>query len=150
MRRSRNGSVLRKPICFHHCLPPICWMDALDFDTGMGRIFQEPCRRNRYGRMFNKIFYPLCPFFVITGVYGGTRTCGKHRDRYDMMTHRRIRMWYLCVLLIHLSLPFSKVPKFQVNFLAGILSATSVGPSFPTLTLLPRPTFFYPLKTTLR
>jgi len=26
-------------------------------------------------------FYPHVLFFVITGVYGGIRTCGKYRDR---------------------------------------------------------------------
>jgi len=53
----------------------------LGFVAGVGRIVQEICRRNGYGRMFYKSLYPQCSFFVITGVYGRIGTCGKHRNR---------------------------------------------------------------------
>jgi len=52
---------------------------VLGFVTGVGRIVREICRGNGYGRMFYRGFYPQCLFFVITGVYGGIGTCGKHR-----------------------------------------------------------------------
>jgi len=53
----------------------------LGFVTRVGRIVQEICRRNGCGRMFYKGFIHNVLFFAITGVYGGIRTCGKHRDR---------------------------------------------------------------------
>jgi len=53
----------------------------LGFVTGVGRIIQEICRRNGYGRMFCKVFICNVLFFFIRGVYGGIGTCGKHRDR---------------------------------------------------------------------
>jgi len=59
-----------------------CWAEVLGFVTGVGMIVQEICRRNGYGRMFYKGFSPHVPVLVITGVYGGIGTCGKHRDRY--------------------------------------------------------------------
>jgi len=53
----------------------------LGFVTRVGRIVQEICRRNGYGRMFHKGSIRNVIFFVITGVYGGIGACGKHRDR---------------------------------------------------------------------
>jgi len=53
----------------------------LGFVTGMGRIVQEICRRNGYGKMVYASLYPQCSFLVITVVYGGIGKCGKHRDR---------------------------------------------------------------------
>ena len=47
----------------------------------MGRIAQEICRGNGYGRMFYKGFICNDLFFVIMGVYGGIGTCGQYRDR---------------------------------------------------------------------
>jgi len=51
------------------------------FVTGVGRRVQEAGKRKGYGGMANNRFYPPYLFFVITGVYGGTRACGQHRDR---------------------------------------------------------------------
>jgi len=48
--------------------------------TGIGRRVQETGKRKGYGRMVNNRFYPLCLLSVITGVHGGTRACGQHRD----------------------------------------------------------------------
>jgi len=45
-------------------------MDMLGFVTGVGRIVQDICRRNGYGRMFYKGFTRNVLFFVITGVHG--------------------------------------------------------------------------------
>jgi len=56
----------------------------LEFVTGVGRIVQEICGRNGYGRMFYKSLYPQCSFLCCHGsVYGGIGTCGKHRDPWE-------------------------------------------------------------------
>jgi len=46
---------------------------------------------------------PPSLFFVFIEVYEGTRAGGRHRD--GCCDPRRICMWYLFFLLIHLSLP---------------------------------------------
>jgi len=57
--------------------------------------------RSGYGRMLYKRFIHNVLFFVITRVYGGIGTCGKHRDRCgDPWEDQEV---VLC-LLIHLSL----------------------------------------------
>jgi len=54
---------------------------VLRFVTGVGRIIQEMSRRNGYGECSMKVLIPNILLFVITGVYGGIGTCGKHRYR---------------------------------------------------------------------
>jgi len=51
------------------------------FVTGVGRIVRRYADGTDTGECSIKVFTRNVLFFAITGVYGGTGTCGKHRDR---------------------------------------------------------------------